>query len=220
MTRIAAAAVAIVIGWSVVTPVASADPQPSPPPVPHGDGPLPGPAAPGPAGPPPGPLTAGTAALGPAATGPAASAPAAPGPAAAPPAPAPAGEPPSREGEAPPPGPLSSFGDGTYTVGTDILPGVYQSAGPVEGGVCYWKRANGDGIVANAMSKKPQTVQIEAGDTTFKSSECQEWQKTDAPPPPPPSPADLLGQLGSLIGQSAIGPSAGTASSSTSSSGG
>src|SRR5215217_1261568 len=100
----------------------------------------------------------------------------------------------------PPPGPKTSFGDGTYAVGTDIMPGVYQSAGPVEGGVCYWKRSNGDGTVANAMTKKPQTVQIEAGDTTFRSSECQDWQKTDAAPPAAPSPVDVIGQLGSLIG--------------------
>jgi hypothetical protein len=51
------------------------------------------------------------------------------------------------------------------------------------------------------MTKKPQTVQIEAGDTAFTSSECQEWQKTDAAPPPEPGPGDLLGQLGSLIGR-------------------
>jgi hypothetical protein len=100
----------------------------------------------------------------------------------------------------PPPGPKTSFGNGTYAVGTDIIPGVYQSAGPVEGGVCYWKRANGDGIVANAMSKKPQTVQIEAGDTSFKTSDCQEWQKTDGALPPKPNPVDVIGQLGSLIG--------------------
>ena len=100
----------------------------------------------------------------------------------------------------PPPGPKTSFGDGTHAVGTDIVPGVYQSAGPVEGGVCYWKRSNAEGTVANAMTKKPQTVQIEVGDTTFKSSECQEWLMTDAPPPAAPSPVDVIGQLGSLIG--------------------
>ncbi len=107
------------------------------------------------------------------------------------------------EPPAPPPGPKTSFGDGTFTVGTDIVPGVYQSAGPVEGGVCYWKRSNNEGTVANAMTKKPQTVQIDAGDTTFKSSECQEWQKTDAPPPASPSPVDLIGQLGGLLGAGA-----------------
>ncbi len=101
---------------------------------------------------------------------------------------------------APPPGPQTSFGDGTFAVGTEIVPGVYESAGPVGEGACYWKRVNGDGIVANAMTKKPQTVQIEAGDTAFTSSECQEWRKTDAAPPPKPNPADVIGQLGSLIG--------------------
>jgi hypothetical protein len=100
---------------------------------------------------------------------------------------------------APPPGPKTSFGDGTYAVGTDIAPGVYQSAGPTDNGACYWKRTNGDTIVANAMSKKPQTVQIDPTDTTFKSSECQEWQKTDAPPPPQPGPGDVLGALAPLI---------------------
>lgn len=109
----------------------------------------------------------------------------------------------------PPPAPKTSFGDGTYTVGTDIVPGVYQSAGPIEGGVCYWKRANGEGTVANAMTKKPQTVQIDPGDTTFKSSECQEWQKTDAPPPPQPSPLDVLGPLTGIIGAGAAPPPSG-----------
>lgn len=109
----------------------------------------------------------------------------------------------------PPPGPKTSFGDGTFTVGTDIVPGVYQSAGPVEGGVCYWRRANDDGTVANAMSKKPQTVQIESGDTTFKSSECQEWQLTDAPPPPAPNPLDVLGSLGGMMGARSAGSNGG-----------
>ncbi len=107
----------------------------------------------------------------------------------------------------PPPGPKTSFGDGTFAVGTDIVPGVYQSAGPVEGGVCYWKRANSEGTVANAMTKKPQTVQIDAGDTTFKSSECQDWQKTDAAPPPNPSPLDVLGPLTGLMGGASAAPS-------------
>ena len=107
----------------------------------------------------------------------------------------------------PPPGPKTSFGNGTYAVGTDITPGVYQSAGPVDDGACYWKRVNADGIVANAMTKKAQTVQIEAGDTAFTSSECQDWQKTDAPPPARPNPIDVLGQLGSLLGAGGGAPS-------------
>ena len=85
----------------------------------------------------------------------------------------------------PPPGPKTTIdADGTYAVGTDIAPGAYQSAGPIDDGACYWKRVNGSGIVDNALSKKPQFVQIDPGDTAFTTSDCQPWQKTDAAPPP------------------------------------
>ncbi len=100
---------------------------------------------------------------------------------------------------APPPAPKTTIdADGTYAVGKDIQPGVYSSAGPVGDGACYWKRANGTNIVDNALSKKPQVVQIDATDTTFTTNECQSWQLTDAPPPPPPGAGDLIGQLGQL----------------------
>ena len=87
--------------------------------------------------------------------------------------------------------------DGTYTVGKDIQPGVYSSAGPVGDGACYWKRVNGTNIVDNAMSKKAQIVQIEPTDTAFTTNECQPWQLTDAPVPVQ-GPGDLLGQLAQL----------------------
>lgn len=74
--------------------------------------------------------------------------------------------------------------DGTYTVGTDIAPGVYASEGPLPGEVCYWRRAGADNVTLNnAMSKQPQIVEIEAGDITFKTKGCQPWQLTDAAPP-------------------------------------
>jgi len=83
----------------------------------------------------------------------------------------------------PPPGPERTIDhDGTYVVGTDIAPGTYSSAGPVAGGTCYWKRMsslNGRDIVDNAMSLKPQVVQIDPGDKAFKTDGCQPWQKTD-----------------------------------------
>ena len=105
----------------------------------------------------------------------------------------------------PPPGPKTTIdADGTYAVGTDIEPGVYQSAGPVEGGACYWKRSNGAAIVDNALTKKAQTVAIDSTDTSFTTNGCQQWQKTDAPPPPKPNPGDLLGQLGAFIGRGAL----------------
>ncbi|KQH75341.1 hypothetical protein AO501_24775 [Mycobacterium gordonae] len=92
--------------------------------------------------------------------------------------------------------------DGIYTVGTDIAPGTYSTAGPVGTGTCYWKRTgNPDGaLVDNAMTKKPQIVQIEPTDKTFKTSGCQPWQPTsDAPPPNTPGPQVQAG-LGILNG--------------------
>ncbi len=61
--------------------------------------------------------------------------------------------------------------DGTYKVGTDIVAGTYASAGPVEGDKCYWKRIGGpDGATTldNALSGKPQVVQIDPTDTAFQ----------------------------------------------------
>jgi hypothetical protein len=105
----------------------------------------------------------------------------------------------------PPPGPKTTIdADGTYAVGTDIAPGVYQSAGPVEGQTCYWKRSKDADIVDNAMTKKAQIVKIDPSDTSFTTHDCQQWQQTDASPPPPGNPADLLGQLGTLIGRGAL----------------
>jgi hypothetical protein len=105
--------------------------------------------------------------------------------------------------EPPPPKPAPKTtidADGTYAVGTAIAPGTYTSAGPIPDGACYWKRVNGDKLVDNALTKKPQVVQIDPTDTAFTTNDCQPWQKTDAPPPPKPGPQDLLGQLGAFIG--------------------
>jgi hypothetical protein len=84
----------------------------------------------------------------------------------------------------PPPGPKTSIdADGTYKVGTDIAPGTYASAGPVNG-TCSWKRASAaNETIDNAITKKPQVVAIEATDATFKTSGCQAWALTDATPP-------------------------------------
>lgn len=101
----------------------------------------------------------------------------------------------------PPPAPKTTIdADGTYAVGTDIAPGTYASAGPVPDSACYWKRANGDQMLDNALTKKPQVVRIEPGDTAFTTNDCQPWQLTNAAPPPAAAPGDLLGQLGAFIG--------------------
>ena len=132
----------------------------------------------------------------------------------APPAPTPAlpAEAPALPAEAPalpaetpaaaPPAPMTSIdADGTYAVGTEVLPGTYTTAGPIPDGACYWKRVSGSELLDNALSKKPQTVVIEPTDTAFTTNDCQPWQQTDAPPPPEPAPGDLLGQLGAFIGK-------------------
>lgn len=90
--------------------------------------------------------------------------------------------------------------NGSYAVGADILPGVYQSAGPIDDGACYWKRTAGDKMVDNRLTKKPTFVQIMPTDTTFTTSDCQAWQMTNAPMPPEPGPGELLGQLTQAIG--------------------
>jgi hypothetical protein len=84
--------------------------------------------------------------------------------------------------------------DGTFLVGTDIVPGTYSTAGPVGSGTCYWKRLsspNGSDIIDNAMSSKPQVVQIEPSDTAFKTDGCQPWQQTDSVRADGKAPGDI-----------------------------
>jgi len=130
-----------------------------------------------------------------------------PTPAPPPPAPAPpSGAAPGHGPAAPAPAKTTIDKDGVYNVGTDIVPGVYTSAGPVGSGVCYWKRVGEDAKqpLDNAMSKRPQVVRIEPTDKSFKTDGCQTWQKNDAAVPDPgksPEQAGLgLGILNSLIG--------------------
>ncbi len=107
---------------------------------------------------------------------------------------------------APPPAPKTTMDhDGTYKVGADIVAGTYSSAGPVGSGTCYWKRmggADGTEVADNAISKKPQLVQIDPADKAFKTDGCQPWQLTDAPGggdlPPAAAQAQLNGILNDL----------------------
>jgi hypothetical protein len=111
----------------------------------------------------------------------------------------------SADPPAPPPEPKTVIDhDGTYAVGTDIVPGIYSSAGPIIDGTCYWKRTggpDGDDIVDNAMTKKPQVVVIDPGDTAFKTSGCQPWQLT----PGANVPGGLPPMLGGAMMQGYLG---------------
>jgi zinc-ribbon domain len=74
----------------------------------------------------------------------------------------------------------TSFGDGTYIVGTDIQAGTYRSSGQSS---CYWERESdftGGGvgsIIANDNTDTPAVVTIDASDKGFKSHNCGTWTK-------------------------------------------
>jgi hypothetical protein len=74
--------------------------------------------------------------------------------------------------------------DGTYRVGTDIVPGTYRSAGVSPDGAsdCYWARLNSlneTHIIDSNISAGPQVVMIAPSDTAFRTHSCQPWQKAD-----------------------------------------
>ena len=71
----------------------------------------------------------------------------------------------------------TSFGDGTFVVGTDIQPGTYRSA---NGQGCYWERESGFSgsladIIANDFVNAPTIVTIAPSDQGFKSDGCGAW---------------------------------------------
>jgi hypothetical protein len=73
--------------------------------------------------------------------------------------------------------------DGTYRIGTDIVPGTYRSAGPSPEGAsdCYWARLsslNETHIIDSNISTGPQVVMIQPSDRAFLTRSCQPWQKT------------------------------------------
>lgn len=96
---------------------------------------------------------------------------------------APAGPAGADPAPAPPPAPKQVIdADGTFVVGKDIAPGTYRSDGPRDGNACYWRRMSGGKILDSAMTKKPQVVLIEPGDTAFRTDRCAPWQLTECPP--------------------------------------
>ena len=81
-----------------------------------------------------------------------------------------------------PSGPVSSFGDGTFIVNTDIEPGTYKSSGS-QG--CYYARLSGfggttDDIIANDNTNSPAIVTIKSTDKGFVSTRCGTWTQLPA----------------------------------------
>lgn len=72
-------------------------------------------------------------------------------------------------------GEMTSFGDGTWRVGTDIVAGLYRAPG---GRLCYWAElnsANNTDIVTVGGGGPSQTVQIDT--PWFETADCGEWKK-------------------------------------------
>lgn len=84
----------------------------------------------------------------------------------------------------PPAGPKTSFGDGTWEVGTDIAAGKYRATVPADSFACYWERLRGlsgqfDDIIANGTADPgtPVVVTVSGSDKGFTSRGCGTWAK-------------------------------------------
>ena len=71
----------------------------------------------------------------------------------------------------------TSFGDGTYIVGTDIDPGTYRNSGSAG---CYYVRLSGfthdfSNIIANQNTDAQAVVTIAPTDARFQSKRCGTW---------------------------------------------
>lgn len=77
--------------------------------------------------------------------------------------------------------PAAPFGSGTWFVGKDVAPGVWQSA-PSEH--CYWETLSGFSgefrdLYANGLVEGSAIVEIRAEETGFSSSGCGLWSKIE-----------------------------------------
>ena len=76
----------------------------------------------------------------------------------------------------PTPAPQAGFGDGTWLIHTDVVPGLYSAPG---GDSCYWERLGGFGvsdIIANGFGSIRPVVEISPEDQGFSTSDCGRWR--------------------------------------------
>ncbi|MEU6089212.1 hypothetical protein ABZ865_20815 [Streptomyces sp. NPDC047085] len=74
-------------------------------------------------------------------------------------------------------------GDGDFSVGSDVKPGIYRSTGNTDD-MCYWERAkdaSGDpeSLLANDNVSGTSYVTVKPTDKLFKSSGCKDWEAVD-----------------------------------------
>lgn len=79
----------------------------------------------------------------------------------------------------PPPAPATTFGDGDWAVGEQVVPGTYRADPP--GDLCYWERASGfthdliHEVITNEFAESDSsTITINAGER-FTTRDCGEW---------------------------------------------
>lgn len=104
----------------------------------------------------------------------------------------------------PPAGPRTTFGDGTYVVGSEVVPGTYRNSNSSSG--CYWERLSGfggttDEIIANNFTQSRQLVTISPSDIGFSAQGCGSWTQDLSPITSNPSAsfADGMYQVGSEV---------------------
>jgi hypothetical protein len=73
--------------------------------------------------------------------------------------------------------PVTSFGDGTFEVGSQIVPETYRAAG---GADCSWGRLSSLGgaandVIADGDALGPAIVTISPSDAAFESDGCGTW---------------------------------------------
>lgn len=90
---------------------------------------------------------------------------------------------PDRPATAPAANTPGQISDGVWIVGTDVQPGTYRSAGPVDG-YCMWSRHSSvsggpfDDIIASDGRRDGQVVvTIAATDALFRTSGCAPFSK-------------------------------------------
>ena len=72
---------------------------------------------------------------------------------------------------------LTSFGDGTWQVGVDVLPGTYATVGGVDCRHAFSAAVTGSDIVKSAVAPGPATVVLAEDDGWFATSGCSTWTR-------------------------------------------
>jgi hypothetical protein len=82
--------------------------------------------------------------------------------------------------------PATSFGDGTFQVGSDVAAGMYETTVPTHSAGCYWETEKSLGgslssVIAddNLDPGAAGVVQIAATDKGFTSRNCGIWRRAD-----------------------------------------